>query len=354
VTRYFGLLAVGVCALGLGVTAQTQLAMADAGLDACSSPAGPLACEGDPASPALAPIARQISVALWNARERALVRRDLAVLGEVDTGTQFLIDRFAVESAKCGCGGRYYWTKKPRPLNAVTVYVPHPTDYPLFFMAQILSGPQSENQAVTAALIITRSGPDEPWRIASEIFDTGYFPSAVAFPAPVPDPGGYDSDPQNPTAGVAAGWPASLAAYYAYLKEHRAPPANSAFLPGSLTTGTGLDTNPEGITRHGITYHYRFLVAHGPWVMNTSVGTLACADIYELTTQTPAKPSTYLFQPPDMTSWGPEIAPGVYRRIVTTLEWASCIHPTLDHLTVDGTTNALPIRQTGTRAHPKH
>src|SRR5439155_15523910 len=140
-----------------------------------------------------------------------------AALRQLDTGTQLLADTFAVLDANCRCSGTpYYWTKKPRPLNAVTIYLPQQTSYPLFFMAQILSGPASENQAVTAALIITRGGPDEPWRIASKMFETGYFPSAVPFPPPVPELGGYDSDPQNPPADVAATWPAMLADYYTY------------------------------------------------------------------------------------------------------------------------------------------
>ncbi len=313
-TRLLVLFAALSCGLGFAASASSQRTVTRLS-DSCSSPAGPVACEG---------------------------------------GTQLLADRFAIADAACQCSGeRYYWTK-PRPLNTVTIYLPQQTSYPLFFMAQILSGPQSANGAATAALIITRSGPDEPWRIASKMFESGYFPSAVPFPPPVPDPGGYDSAPQNPTAEVAASWPAMLVRYYSYFKDHGAPPADSQFLPGDLTSGSGLDRIRQGTTRRGVRYHYQFVVAGGPWIMNSSVGTLACADIYELVTQTPAKPGKYFVQPRNRRGQGAEIAPGLYKRIVTTYEWGTCIHPELDHLSVGGTTNAFPVRQTGARVHPRH
>jgi hypothetical protein len=279
-----------------------------------------------------------------------MAHRDLSKLRELDTGTQLLADRFAIADAACHCSGTpYYWTKGPRHLNTLTVYVPHQTSYPLFFLAQILSGTQSANGAVTAALIIIRSSADEPWRIASAIFDTGYFPAADPLPPPVAMAGGYDTDPDNPAADVATTWPAMLTSYYTYFKTHGEPPANAPFLPGALTTGSGLERNREGVTRRGVTYHYKFVVAHGPWIVNTSDGTIACSDIYEVITRTPAKPRDYFLQPANMKTLGAEIAPGHYKRVITTYQWPTCIHSTADHLSVSGTTNPFPVLQTAVR-----
>jgi hypothetical protein len=328
----------------------------------CSSPAGSTACLGLASAPFVTPgQARQVMTGLWNARERANSVRDVAVLDGIDTGTVQLEDHFALDSLLCHCS-TWYWTKGPRRIENVTVFLPRQSRYPVFFMAEVLAAPTGRTEPagnVTAVMFVTRASAAQPWRIASQLFDDAYAPSTLALPPPMVDQNGYDLPAPAAEANAALTWPALLAAYYLHLKDYGVPAAQSRFAPGTLTTGTDLAANRQGSVSGGVVKHFSFAAAPlgGPWVFEENGAIEVCADINEYETFTWARPHTVFEQIDGIKpNWGPDLNSGLYSSIVTTWERPVCITPGQGGLYAWGAdrTSGYPIHDGGvpTRAAP--
>jgi hypothetical protein len=314
--------------LALAGLAVSGAAGAQAG---CSSPAGPDACTTPRSAPLVSPGSATVAVrALWAAREKANIAKNIGALNGLDTGSLLLQDHFMLASAAAG-ESTWYWTQGPRTLQHVTVYVPRQQRYPLFFAAQILAATSPVSQtdgAVTAYMIVTRSSATQPWRIALQVFDGGYAPPAHTVQQPNADGNGFDAAVPASFAAKAKKWPTLLAAYYQHIKQHGAPPAGSPFEPCAETTGTDLANRRDGAVENGVAYHYRFLASSlgGPWVFNDTGHVEVCADIDELQVMTQTNPNLVFNQVgANGPTWGAGLAPGQYTSLTRVWERAVCI-----------------------------
>ena len=156
----------------------------------------------------------------------------------------------------------------------MTVFLPQQQHYPLFFMAELLAEPAGTATpaagGATTYIIVTRSDPSQPWRIAMNLFDSGYDKPNPAIPPPQVDGAGYELMPASPSVSDASSWPALLAAYYTHLKDYGISSADTRFLPGPLTTGTNLTQRRQGYTNsYGVHASYRFAIGGPgePWVL---------------------------------------------------------------------------------------
>jgi hypothetical protein len=353
VIRLLGWTAVVVMAAFLALTPS-----AGASESGCSSPAGAAACAGLASAPFVTPAeARQAVTALWNTEERAHVTKNVALYNGIDTGTVLLEQLYALDDIKCGCSP-FYWTRGVRTIRNLDIFLPQQTHYPLFFMAQVLAAPAGTSVPAgrtTSAIFVTRAAQDQPWRLAMEVWDSGYAAPGVALPPPVVDAAGYLSSAPGAQEVVAERWPAELAAYYNHIKVTGSPPATSPFLPGQLTTGTDLGQRRDGFVSGGIVNHYHFVASPlgGPWVFFDGQAMESCADIIEYQTLTWARPNT-VFEQIDGTkpNWGPDLDTGFYSKIVTTWQRDVCISPNGGGLEVWGpeSTSGYPIHDGGVPA----
>jgi hypothetical protein len=325
------------------------------------SPAGQAACLGGSLAPFVTEAqASEITTALWNTREHANVTKNRQLYAGVDTGSELLGAQYALDSLICHCS-KFYWTKGPRLLRSSTIFLPAQQHYPLFFMAEVLAAPAGASppaSGATAYIIITRHDPAEPWKIAMTVFDDGYAAPNQAIPPPAIGQNGYELMPVSPSASAARTWPRLLAAYYTHLKVYGTPPANSPFLAGPLTTGTGLTDRRQGYTSSdGVHAHYAFAVGTPgePWVLDWGNAITACADVLEYVTQSWVRPNAVFEQFVGTEgNWGADLNTGSYSKIVTTWEWPVCISKFPTGLSVGGlTSGGFPIHTGGVPATPR-
>jgi hypothetical protein len=337
-------------AVGAGTGSTARLA-------GCVSLAGEAACAGSPEAPFVTPDeAKAAMTALWNERERANDRRDMTGIDGVTTGSALLAEHYSLAAQVCGCS-TWLWTKGPRTIRGLTVFLPRETNYPLYFLAQVLAvraGVATPAQGNSTALVlVTREAADQPWRIAMQLWDTGYEAPGTGLPSPDTDVEGYDTLPAGAPAG-AAKWPEMLAAYYRRLKQPGPPPTTAYFMPGPLTTGTDLALRQQGYNSGGAISHYAFTVANRqPWLIGAGGTELACADVLETATQTPARPNTVFVQHDGPgQAWGADLDSGYYSKVIATFEWPVCIAKLAgDKLDVIGPTNgSVPIHNGGVPA----
>jgi hypothetical protein len=322
----------------------------------CHSAAGAAACAGLRAAPFVTPAqARGAIAALWNAREHALDTHDSPALARIETGSARLTDQEYALWAACGCGN-FYWTQAPRRFVRATVYLPRQTRYPLYFGAGVLAsqGGGSPASGVTAMLIVTRSSPGRPWRIADEVFDRGYQPPVPGFFPPVVDRNGYmalsgGAVPRN------YGWIPELVSYFNEIKRTGKQPADSRYAAGPLTSQNGLEARPSGYVSGGVktSYTFRKGTLGGPWLFRTTrITPMLCGDILESATSAQVEKGRVLLQNANRRNWGPHLAPGAYHSITTLYEWSVCIYPDGVKLAVGGNfRGGYPVGETGVRAN---
>lgn len=308
---------------------------------ACSSPAGPDACDGSPAAPFVTPAQAKAAItALWNTEETAFLRRDRAVLDSISTGSRLLAQNFALDSLVCKCW-TWPWTRGARRIESVSIAYPRRDHFPLYFLAQITASVPGQAAPADAALIVTRSSLGEPWKISMLLWDSVYTPAAggTAFPTAPVDADGFDLPAPEPA--VESTWPSLLAGYFRQIKKTGAPPAASRFLPGPATTGTDLGQRTQGYTgKDGVVSHYAFSVGGegAPWLFVLGGGHVeSCADILETNTMT-LKRKHYVFVQKDGpgASWGPDLDTGYYSKIVATFDRPACVEQVQNGLDVVG------------------
>jgi hypothetical protein len=327
----------------------------------CASPAGPAACATSPTAPLVTPAqASAAMTAIWKAEEIAYVTRDATALAGLETGSRLLEERYALAGLVCKCW-TWYWTKSPRPISSLSVYVPRQDHYPLYFLAQVstpASGLPAGAPAAAAALMVTRAAPSQPWKIAMQLWDTGYDRmGGVGFNAPATDTDGYDEALPTDAVAGAKTWPSLLAAYYSQIKTLGIPPGNTPFEPGPLTTQTDLGMRRQGNSDGGFVKRYSFHVGGegAPWLLDLGGSVASCADVLETETLRPVKPHTVFVQHDGPgQAWGPDLDTGYYTKIVTTFDWPVCITPDAQdagRLDVVGpTTGSYPIHDSGVPA----
>lgn len=321
----------------------------------CRSVAGSDACLGLKAKPYVSPAqAERVVAALWRAREKARVSRDVDPLSSIETGSAKLTDVAAIQDLGCGCGD-FYWTRGQRRFRNAVVYVVRQSSYPLFFAADVseeVPGLPSPASDAHAFLILTRASPSEPWRIAVQLFDTGYEASA-GFPAPSLDSSGYDAPASSPSPNVTRGWFPRYIAYMNEIKRTGHQPSSTPFAPGPLTSGNGMQVRPDGNTTNGLAATYTFKPGPygGPWTFTSGGATMVCGDVSEDAAAAPAQAGHVLIQPPNRHNWGWDIAPGYYRKITTRWEWPICIYSSGGSLSVGGDLQgAYPIQSSGIKS----
>ena len=202
------------------VLGATLVPIASAGSPAgCASPAGPAVCAGSPIAPFVTSTQAQAAMtALWNTEEVAGLRRDGAVLNAISTGSRLLGQNYGLDSLVCKCWA-WPWTKGPRKIENLSIAYPRRSHFPLYFLAQITPSIPGEASTAAAALIVTRSSLDQPWKISMLLWDTVYtpVPAGAGFPAPEVDSNGFDLPAPQPT--IESRWPSMLVDYFRHIKE---------------------------------------------------------------------------------------------------------------------------------------
>jgi hypothetical protein len=333
----------------------TKEASVSTSMSGCGSPAGAAACAGLRSAPFVTYAQAWGAIAaLWAARERALDSRNISAFGKLETGSARLTDTYAAKEVTCGCN-RFYWTRGPRKLFNATIYLPRQHGYPLYFAASVQAhrlGTRVTTTGTTAMLIVTRTNANAPWRIAMEVWDSGYNPPPGRFPPPQLDQQGYDTAARVPPAAATHDWFPKLVSYFNQLKRTGKQPTNSPFAPGPLTSRNGLQKRPNGYTTDGLTSTYAFRAGNlgGPWLFNAGGQPFICGDIFEEVTTKPSTLDHILLQPPKRNNWGPDTPPGYYHAMIAVWEWAVCIYPQGNTLGVGGNTGGgYPVADHGQR-----
>jgi hypothetical protein len=323
----------------------------------CTSPAGPAACAVSSGTPLVTPAQAKAAItAVWNAREKANLLRDGPTLDELDTGSMALEDNYALDSLVCKCS-TWYWTAGLRHLADLTVYVPRQDHYPLYFLASIGATIPGGGYGATASQLVvaTRTSPSTPWRLALQLWDTGYELASSSFITPELDSEGYDVAQPASVASVTKTWPKLLAEYYSHIKTTGTAPTSSQFLPGYLTTGTDLAKRRQDYVKDGVRTHYAFTAdpLGGPWTFEGAGDqAFTCGEVVETAASTLTNPKRVFLQidKPGQ-SWGPDLDTGYYSKIVTTFDWPVCILQAGDSLGVVGpTSGSSPIHTGGVPA----
>jgi hypothetical protein len=260
------------------------------------------------------------------------------MLARIETGSTGRIDTYRAAQERC-CFRRY-WTQAPRLFRQATIFLPRQTAYPLAFAAEVVaSQPKTAILGETAMFVVTRARPSEPWRLAVRLYDVGYSPPAVPYEPPARDAAGYLTPPRPPSSVPTDRWFPLLVSYFEGLKRTGAQPATSPFLPGHVTTLSGMEQRPNGTTNGVVTANYRFHAGTfgGPWLFNTGGAPMLCGDVVESVIQTPTRRHQLLLQSRDRKNWGPTVAPGLYASITSKYDWAVCIVQRTNGLSVDGT-----------------
>jgi hypothetical protein len=270
--------------------------------------------------------AQQVARSIWRTREDAMVHRKLGVIQEMEVGSPAAADSQYLGSLKYGTIQPVFTS--PRPIAKVTVYVPRQTTWPAYFGASISVVPPTTAGAATAFIIVTRSGLDEPWKLAFSIGDANRA-DAISVPPPTLDADGYGvvtAAPMTPTAQ----WFSELTSYYRSWKDGGVAPDSSILASGPLTTvvGAQLAQHPQGYSGDGgrIFGHYQFQSPDSDqqWLLGLEGIPMVCGTVREMVANIPAQGT--LVQTRDRYGWGPDVAPGTYPFITTDYDSPVCIY----------------------------
>ncbi len=290
---------------------------------------------GDTRAPLVTPSqATVITKALWNAREDALVHRNLGLIRQIDTMALAGYDEQYLRSLQYGLDKAIFVA--PRPVNGVTVFVPRQSAWPEYFAAEVACQPGAGPGKATDLLLATRTSPETTWHLAFEIGNDNRQVTQT-LPPPETDPEGFDLATTPAPKGPTSDWLGDLAQYYASWKDVGASPAGSPFAPGALTTemGPALTAHPQGALVDGgdIRGTYRF-TPEDQWLVGFGGWPVVCGDVYE--TVTDSALSGTLFQAQSRSQWGADVPPGTYQSVVSVYDVEACIFPDASVLGVYG------------------
>jgi hypothetical protein len=281
--------------------------------------------------------ASAITRAVWRTRETALVDRQFATLGELENGGAKEIDQGYLRALAYG-QTRATFTAV-RPADSINVYIPARTTYPTYFAAAIGTSQNASPTAASNLMILAKSSPSDPWMIS---FIEGSQGSAdnASFPKAVASQDGTDAIVYN-GGSVPSTWLSTLTNYYVSWKDNGHAPSPDPFDPGFLTNQKGqeLTINPQGSRKSNYEQHFEFIAPSmkAQWSVGFGAIAMTCGYIDEVATDTAG--SSDLNQDYYRFNWGPQLAPGQYRQIVTTWVYPVCVYPDLrnpGHLQVFG------------------
>ncbi len=340
------LLVAALALAGLGVAVPTLLRSVPTPEQAAAGAhwaRGPAVSSG---APLVTPgVARQVTTRLWGLWQGALVHHDTRVLAEVDVaGVQTEED-----SANCGRATSHYRLFIPchtMPVVAISVLVPAQHHYPVDFLAQVKSTEwvtttygirRQTPRATLVLLVVTRSGPSAPWKIAFRTTYFGLSPERVRFLSVPRTASGFDRTARVTTPVPPDAFAGLLGAYYQSCWTVGAPPTPTAFIPGPFTTGrcgqistvhasgktieysktpTAGDTWTFGVGVRGFVAEPFTLQA--PWAMVCTRVTFTIVDV-------PPNGDKAMVQTETEIQFGPELRSGEYTRVVRTGSHDACV-----------------------------
>jgi hypothetical protein len=219
----------------------------------------------------------------------------------------------------CGCPGPV-----PRgPVLTEAFLVPRQTTYPAIFLAEATT--TRLGKPYWQYLVIGRQSAGSNWKVVD---DPDYLGSGPLV-QPVTGPGGFDTASPPPLATNR--YPSELAAYWQSFALTGHAPRQSELAPGAWTSQA---PTYVGVQRNGTTWKFNGLVAYqlfhsgGPeelYRFGTATGGLTCG--VERLERYWEYPGGNLYQPKSRNNWGPAIAPGLYKAIVSTDIGKPCFIP---------------------------
>lgn len=303
--------------------------------------------------------------AMWEQWEQALVSSNtralsqLAVAGSLLSGT---IDECALPKGRC------VFETVPPPILQLNTIVPLQTEYPLYFLSEILTMRDIDaanglpvKQAWTELQILTKGSEQAPWRLA---FDSGYnlangatpsmLPFDLAAIGPTGQPGPrelYNPPPKQTPPAPPEQFLPLLAAYWQSFRNTGRAPTATLFVSDGYTSGVGKQfaQRRQGsiYAGHRDTFRFSAAPALGTWQFSAVGGyPLLCGTIRDLETSVPVK--GLLVQNADESNYGVPLRTGEYRRIVTTGDHETCVYVKPTGLDAVGNTSYLS-NVTGTR-----
>ena len=277
--------------------------------------------------------AQHLTYLFWPMEERALATNDAAATDMIESGPAAEIaDAISCENQKLGKNIRV-----ARPETAINVYVPHQTEYPARFVAEVQTVvyPSAIAEAPPGTqylefLVFVRSDRKSSWKA---VIDTG----AAAVPgadghSTVPGTN-LDVDAPRPLWIDPANVPQALASYWQRWFNVGVPPVDNPFAPGRWTNEQGqvIETGKLTELERGIVDHtsyytdtshdglYQFAVNDGDSYDVT------CFTVRYRSTLTPAN-TGLLYQDATRSHYGGHLQPGSYSSITILGLHQSCAY----------------------------
>lgn len=270
--------------------------------------------------------AGQVVRAFWPAHEYALLNRNLALLGRLDTGAAASYEQGAVA---CGC---LFWGRA-RTFENAWYAVPEQRSYPAHFLAEAQW--TANGTTWTDLLVFTKSAAGRPWLLAE---DSGYGPllgQQVGLGHLRTVEGSDYALPVTRQQHVRAQTLArQLAQLWQRAKQTGRIPTSSVFnLTGNLRTQLqSFATNRQDtLQTNGELGHYTFSVdsADRMYEFDDSGYDIACQVVRD-TVVSRDPTGAPIVQDVGRKAWGPLLAPGRYRTVTSRDAWQTCfvISPT--------------------------
>jgi hypothetical protein len=250
------------------------------------------------------PEATSVARRLWRGLATARHYRDPYALGRVESGPALLVDR-AICLAGC----------PPPPLLAMTgltIVVPHQTKWPADFLATAEYGLNCPDHACDDTFVAVQPSRGAPWKINLIVSYSG------AAPAPEVNQSASGYVTQPPLAHSPTAYLQQYADYLDSVVGTAEPPSSTWLQPGPFTTGFGsLYQSPLVDRASGYTDRVQYFPGTSPtFTFFASGQPIMCGSVDYYDTET-ALPGRVLVQPPDRGNFGPTLAPGIYRQVVT-------------------------------------
>lgn len=252
--------------------------------------------------------ARAVVEAVWPMRDEALASRDPSVLRAIETGPALEVDLARMRNGfPPNRGGDFVGR-----VDDLAVVVPRQNDWPLYFMAQVIT--TSAEHPFIEVMIFVRDRPSSPWKVA---FDTGI--SGNEYYTPQLMPALVDEDGHNVAPPLHWTDPAvvahDLSAYWQSWVERGHPLTDGVpFDEGTWTHDYGVQiADRQGRTRdNGLVGFDERGFPPAPeeiWTFGIYDKVLACFPLRERITWLDG------YQDEHRDRWGPDLEPGTYRSV---------------------------------------
>ncbi len=282
----------------------------------------------------------QVLSELWSARMFALQSYNWHSIETLETGFQLQSDQYGYFDSPC------IGSPVIAPTSMAEV-IPMQSSWPVFavgFITDKTCPGNSTGPTCTFIMIAVQLKQGAPWKIA---FITAY---AGAAPPPSPPSPTPPVPPQIVSAFENSYFPEYANFLQVGFQNCAAPPAPE-FSPGVFTSNQMFQgCNPPGGVSHKRTYQavrrpfFTFTVSNGVYV---GCGAISFRDV-----GTPTSPLFPLFQPANLSTWGPPIAPGSYSSITLNGYHLDCMVATTSSRPTVFADQVVRIAITGVRERP--